>query len=218
MTAIKICGLSDEAGHAAARDAGAEYVGFVFFPPSPRAVTPDQAGAIGAPGGKLRVGPLRVGLFVDPDDALLASAIPAARLDLVQLHGHETPARVAEVRQKFGLKVIKVLPVATAEDVAAAAGYAAADFLMFDAKPPPGAALTGGNAQTFDWTVLRGVRIGKPWFLAGGLHAGNVAEAIRIARPTVADVSSGVEATRGVKDPARIRAFIAAVRAADAAG
>jgi phosphoribosylanthranilate isomerase len=211
VTAIKICGLRDEAAYAAARNAGAEYVGFVFFPPSPRAVAPDQAGAIGGVGG-----PLRVGLFVDPDDALLTTAIHAARLDLVQLHGHETPARTAEVRAMFALPVIKVLPVATAEDLAAAAGYDAADFLMFDAKPPPGAALTGGNAQTFDWTVLRGVSIGKPWFLAGGLHAGNVAEAIRIARPTVADVSSGVEATRGVKDPDRIRAFIAAVRAADA--
>lgn len=212
MTQVKICGLRDEAAYAAARDAGAEYVGFVFFPPSPRAVTPEQAGGIGASPG----GPLRVGLFVDPDDALLATAIRAARLDLVQLHGHETPARTAEVRAQFALPVIKVLPVATADDLAAAAAYDAADFLMFDAKPPPGAALTGGNAQTFDWTVLRGAAIGKPWFLAGGLHAGNVAEAIRIARPTVADVSSGVEATRGVKDPERIRAFIAAVRAADA--
>ncbi len=210
MTRVKICGLRDAAAYQAARDAGADYVGFVFFPPSPRFVTPEAAGAIGAPGG-----PRRVGLFVDADDTAIGAAIAGARLDVLQLQGHESPARVAAVRAKFGLEVIKALPVAVPADLDAAAAFAdAADDLMFDAKPPPGATRPGGNARAFDWHMMSGRRFARPWFLAGGLTADTVADAIRIASPFVVDVSSGVESSPGVKDPAKIRTFIAAVRQA----
>lgn len=208
VTRVKICGLKDVAAYQAARDAGADYVGFVFYPPSPRAVTPAQAGAIGAPGG-----PQRVGLFVDADDALLEAAVAGARLDLLQLQGHESVVRARAVGRKFGLPVIKALPVAEPSDLDAAAAFAeAADYLMFDAKPPPGATRPGGNARSFDWSLLVGRAFALPWFLAGGLTADNVAEAIRVAAPFAVDVSSGVESAPGVKDVAKIRAFVAAAR------
>lgn len=209
MTRVKICGLSDVAAYQAARDAGADFVGFVFFPRSPRAVTPAQAGAIGDAGG-----PKRVGLFVDPDDALIEAAIAGARLDLLQLQGHESAARAHAVRRKFGLPVIKALPVGVPSDLDAAAAYAdAADYLMFDARPPPGATRPGGNARSFDWRMIVGKAFALPWFLAGGLTPDSVADAIRIAAPFAVDVSSGVESAPGVKDVARIRAFVAAAHA-----
>jgi phosphoribosylanthranilate isomerase len=206
MTLVKICGLSTPETYAAARSAGADLVGFVFYPPSPRAVAPAQAGAIGAPGG-----PLRVGLFVDPTDDDLATAIGPARLDMLQLHGAEPPARVAEVQARFGLKVIKVFGIGTAEDVAAAAAPHPADWLMLDAKP---AALPGGNAQPFDWDLLANVRFDKSWLLAGGLTPETVGQAIATARPTGVDVSSGVERARGIKDESLMTRFIAAAKAA----
>lgn len=210
MTRVKICGLSDVAAYQAARDAGADFVGFVFFPRSPRAVTPAQAGAIGDAGG-----PKRVGLFVDPDDALIEAAIAGARLDLLQLQGHESAARAHAVRRKFGLPVIKALPVGVPSDLDVAADYTdAADYLMFDARPPPGATRPGGNARSFDWRMIAGEAFALPWFLAGGLTPDSVADAIRIAAPFAVDVSSGVESAPGVKDVARIRAFVAAARAA----
>ena len=204
---VKICGISDASGMAAAAEAGADLVGFVFFPPSPRAVTPAQAAAIAAPG------PARVGLFVDPTDDAIAAVLAALPLDAIQLHGEEAPARCAEVKARFGLPVMKALGIAGHDDLAALGAYApAVDRFLLDAKAPPGAPLPGGNAAPFDWSVLAGAAIPRPWLLAGGLTPGNVAEAIRIAGAPGVDVSSGVEAARGVKDPARIAAFVAAAR------
>lgn len=209
---VKICGISDEAGLRATRDAGADFCGFVFFPPSPRAVTPARAAALSAavPGG-----PARVGLFVDPADALLAEVLAALPLDVIQLHGEESPARCAEIRQEFGRPVMKALGIAQAADLDALADYApAVDYFLLDAKAPPGAALPGGNAAPFDWTLTAGRAIPRPWLLAGGLAPGNVAQAIAASGAPGVDVSSGVEASRGVKDPARIAAFVAAATAA----
>jgi phosphoribosylanthranilate isomerase len=206
---VKICGLNDAAGMDAAVAAGADLVGFVFFPPSPRAVTPAQAAAIARPG------PAKVGLFVDPDDALLVEVLAALSLDVIQLHGEETPARCAEVRARFGVPVMKALGIASRDDLAQLDAYApVVDRFLLDAKAPPGAPLPGGNAAPFDWTVVAGATIPRPWLLAGGLSPGNVAEAIAVSGAPGVDVSSGVEKARGVKDPARIAAFVAAARAA----
>ncbi len=207
---VKICGINDEAAMQAA--AGADLVGFVFFPPSPRAVTPAQAAALSA---TVTGGPLRVGLFVDATDDQLAETLAVAPLDVLQLHGEETPDRCAAVRARFGLPVMKALGIASAADLDGLAAYAPhVDRFLLDAKAPPGAPLPGGNAAPFDWTLTAGRTIPRPWLLAGGLTPGNVAEAIRVAGAPGVDVSSGVEASRGVKDPARIAAFIAAARAA----
>lgn len=209
---VKICGINDVAGLRATRDAGADLCGFVFFPASPRAVTPAQAAALSAavPGG-----PGRVGLFVDPTDVLIESVLAALSLDMIQLHGEESPARCAEIRQKFGRPVMKALGIASAADLDALAAYApAVDRFLLDAKAPPGAALPGGNAAPFDWTLTAGRAIPRPWLLAGGLTPENVAQAIAVSGAPGVDVSSGVEAARGVKDGARIAAFVAAARGA----
>jgi phosphoribosylanthranilate isomerase len=208
---VKICGVNSPEAFAAARDAGADLVGFVFYPQSPRAVTPEQAGASAG----LAVGPLRVGLFVDPDDAALARVLGAVRLDLVQLHGAEPPARVAAVRKRFGVPVMKVFGIGDTSDLARVRAEAgAADWIMLDAKPSSAASLPGGNAATFDWSLLRDFPIDKPWLLAGGLTPGNVSAAIEACDPTGVDVSSGVERARGVKDPAKILAFVRAAKRA----
>ncbi|MFZ4410225.1 MAG: phosphoribosylanthranilate isomerase [Paracraurococcus sp.] len=211
MTRVKICGVNDAAGFDAAVAAGADLIGFVFFPPSPRAVTPAEAAALSA---RADGGPERVGLFVDPDDALLEAVLAALSLDVIQLHGEETPARAAAIRARFGLPVMKALGVAVPADLDALAGYApVVDRFLLDAKPPPGAALPGGNAAAFDWRLVAGAAIPRPWLLAGGLTPDNVAEALRQSGAPGVDVSSGVERARGVKDPARIAAFVAAARA-----
>ncbi|WP_144185642.1 phosphoribosylanthranilate isomerase [Elioraea rosea] len=212
---VKICGLSDEAGVDAAVEAGADMIGFVFYPPSPRAVTPAAAAALSA---RHAGGPLHVGLFVDASDEALAETLAAVPLDMIQLHGREDAARVAAVRARFGLPVMRAVGVAAREEVAAAIVEfgSVADRLLFDAKPPPPStpgALPGGNAASFDWAVMQGAAVPVPWLLAGGLTAENVGEAIRIAGAPGVDVSSGVERARGVKDPNLIRAFIAAARA-----
>jgi len=210
MTEVKICGVNSAEALGWAAAAGADFVGFVFFPPSPRAVTPAEAGAISA---SLAGGPQRVGLFVDPDDTLLAETLAAVPLDVIQLHGEETPERVAAVRRRFGLPVMKALGIATEADLAAIAEYAkVADRLLLDAKPPPGAELPGGNAAPFEWRLARLASIHVPWLLAGGLTPGNVAEAIAASGAPGVDVSSGVERARGVKDPALIQAFVRAAR------
>ena len=209
-TEVKICGIRDAAALAAAAEAGADHVGFVFFPPSPRCLTPAEAAALSAtrPGG-----PKRVGLFVDATDDAIAAVLAAVPLDILQLQGAETPERAAAIRARFGLPVMKALGIGAPEDFAAVEAFApVVDRFLFDAKPPPGAALPGGNAQPFEWRLLAGRAIPKPWLLAGGLTAGNVAEAIRTAGAPGVDVSSGVERARGGKDPALIRAFIAAAR------
>jgi phosphoribosylanthranilate isomerase len=209
---VKICGINDEDSMDAAIEAGADYVGLVFYPPSPRAVTADLAAELVefAPGDVSKVG-----LFVDPDDATLERVLTRVRLDLLQLHGNETPERIEAIRLEYGLPVMKVISVATALDLAAAEPFlAVTDRLLFDAKPPKGATLPGGNAVSFDWAILAGRKWGVPWMLAGGLTPANVAEAIRISGATAVDVSSGVESAPGVKDAAKIRAFVAAARGA----
>ncbi len=203
MTLVKICGLTDAAALAAAR--GADFVGFVFFPPSPRAVTPDQAIALAA---QAPDGARRVGLFVDADDALIEAALPA--LDVIQLHGSEDPGRVAEVRARFGRPVMKAIGIGGAGDLAQVARFApVADMLLLDAKP---AALPGGNGHSFDWALPRRVDIPRPWLLAGGLTPANVVQALAESGAPGVDVSSGVEAARGVKDPAKVAAFVAAAK------
>lgn len=208
-TIVKICGINDAAAMQAAAAAGADLVGFVFFPPSPRAVTPAQAAAIAAPG------PAKVGLFVDPTDEAIAAVLAALPLDVIQLHGEETPERCAAVKARFGRPVMKALGIASQEDLAALGHYApVVDRFLLDAKAPPGAPLPGGNAAPFDWTLTVGLALPRPWLLAGGLTPENVAAAIGVSGAPGVDVSSGVEKARGVKDPARIAAFVAAARAA----
>jgi phosphoribosylanthranilate isomerase len=208
--AVKICGVNSPEALRWAAEAGADFVGFVYFPPSPRAVTPAQSGAISA---SLEGGPRRVGLFVDPEDALLEAALATTALDVIQLHGEETPARVAEIRMRFGVPVMKAVGIATEADLAQIAPYAeVADRLLLDAKPPPDAVLPGGNAAPFEWRLARLARISRPWLLAGGLTPANVAEAIAASGAPGVDVSSGVERARGVKDAGLIQALIAAAR------
>lgn len=209
---VKICGIRDEEAVAAAVEAGADFMGLVFHPPSPRAVSAEQAAEL-TQWLPAEVG--KVGLFVDADDATLDAVLGHVRLDLLQFHGRETPRRVEAVRLEYGLPVMKVIPVAEGGDLAAAEAYLeVADWLMFDARPPKGATLPGGNAAAFDWTLLKGRRWPLPWMLAGGLTPDNVAEAIRVSGAPAVDVSSGVERAKGVKDPALIRAFVAAAKGA----
>ena len=209
---VKICGIKDADAMHAAAEAGADLLGFVFFPPSPRAVTPAEAAALSA---TVTGGPLRVGLFVDPTDEALAATLAAIPLDILQLHGEETPERCSAIRARFGRPVMKALGIATPADLDALAAYApAVDRFLLDAKAPPGAPLPGGNAAPFDWTLTAGRAIPRPWLLAGGLTPQNVAEAIRVAGAPGVDVSSGVEKARGVKDPGLIAAFVAAARQA----
>lgn len=207
---IKFCGLSRPADIAAASAAGAAYVGFVFFPKSPRCVTPEAAAKLAL---EVPPGIAKVALVVDADDALLDEITSKVPLDMLQLHGQESPERVAEVRRRYGLPVMKAVGIADAGDLPALEAYGrVADQLLVDAKPPKQADLPGGNGLAFDWRLIAGRRWPVPWMLAGGLEAGNVAEAIRLTGARQVDVSSGVEAARGVKDAALIRAFAEAAR------
>lgn len=208
---VKICGLRTVADVEAVAQAGAAYMGLVFFPKSPRNLSLEQGRelALAAP-----VGLAKVALVVNPDDASLDAIVDAMPLDMIQLHGQESPDRVAEVRARYGLPVMKALGVATEQDLSALMDYSlAADQLLIDAKPVQGE-LPGGNGLTFDWRLLVGRKWLKPWMLAGGLHAANVAEAVRLTGARQVDLSSGVESAPGVKDHAKIRAFMAAVRGA----
>lgn len=207
----KICGLNDPAAVRAAVEGGAAFVGFVFYPPSPRAVTPDRAAEL-ASMVPAAVG--KVGLFVDAGDDEIDAALTKASLDMLQLHGSESPERVAELRRRTGLKVMKVFKLAGPEDLEPVpAWYDVADWLMFDAKPPKDMknALPGGNALAFDWLLLKDWEFPLPWMLAGGLDAGNVAEAVRLSGTRYVDTSSGVEDRPGVKNPDKIREFLKAV-------
>ncbi|WP_209425172.1 phosphoribosylanthranilate isomerase [Pararhodobacter sp. SW119] len=211
---VKICGLTRVADIDACVDAGAAYVGLNFFPRSPRAVTPEQARsiALAAPAGMARVG-----LFVDADDAAIAAVLAQAPLDILQLHGKESPARVADVRARFGLPVMKAVGIASAADLPALAEQGrVADLLLVDAKPAPDDILPGGNGLAFDWRLIAGRRWPVPWMLAGGLTAANVAEAVRLTGARQVDVSSGVESAPGVKDAAHIARFVAAAQASTA--
>jgi phosphoribosylanthranilate isomerase len=203
---VKICGLSTPEAVTAAVEGGARYVGFVFFPPSPRSLTPSRAATLLA---SAPTGPTRVGLFVDADDALLEEVLASVALDMVQFHGAEPPERVAEVKARYGLPVIKAVPIAGADDLVRARDYEdVADMLLFDARPPKGASRPGGNAQAFDWALVRDRGWRLPWLLAGGIDAGNVVAAVRASGAPAVDVSSGVEDRPGVKNPANIRALL----------
>ncbi len=209
---VKICGLSTPETLDAALAAGADMVGFVFFPKSPRNVTLDTAKALAErTAGRAKT----VALVVDADDAALASIVATARPDVLQLHGKESAARTADIRARFGLPVMKALGVSAREDLAPAASFAeAADLILFDAKPPKDAVLPGGNGVAFDWPILAGLDLGKPVMVSGGLDAGNVREALALTQAQGADVSSGVESAPGVKDPRRIREFVEAAKTA----
>lgn len=210
----KICGVSDRACLDAAAGGGAAYVGFVFFPPSPRSVTPDQAAAL-LP--TLPDGVEAVALVVDPDNSLLDAIVGVPGISMVQLHGAETPTRVLEIKARTERPAMKAIKVSEESHLNAATAYLdVADMLLFDAMAPPELvnALPGGNAISFDWNILAGREWPLPWMLSGGLDPCNVAEAIQISGACAVDVSSGVESSPGVKDPDLIRAFLSAVKSA----
>jgi phosphoribosylanthranilate isomerase len=209
-TQVKICGLTRASDVAAAVDAGAAYLGFNFFPKSPRYVSLPIAAELAL---SVPEGVAKVALSVDADDAFLDALTATVPLDMLQLHGNEAPERVAEVKARYGLPVMKVVGVATADDLPQLDIYAqVADQLLVDAKPPPGADRPGGNALAFDWHLIAGRRWPIPWMLAGGLTPDNVAEAIALTRARQVDVASGVESAPGIKDEALIKRFIAAAK------
>ena len=209
---VKICGLSTRDALDVALDAGAEMVGFVFFPASPRHISLGVAEDLGR---QVRGRARKVALSVDADDEALENSIEALRPDMLQLHGNESVARVRDIKAKFKLPVMKVIGVATKDDLTGLAGHAAvADRILFDTRAPKDATRPGGLGQTFDWHLLQGLDLKIPFMVSGGLSAANVAEAARITGADGLDVSSGVESAPGVKDPEKIRAFIRAVRAA----
>ena len=209
---VKICGLSTLESLDVALEAGADMVGFVFFPASPRHLGLGQARELGA---RVKGRALKVALSVDADDALLENAIEALRPDLLQLHGDESVARLREIKTRFGLPVMKAIAIESAKDLARLPGYAAvADRILFDARAPKSATRPGGLGKVFDWQLLQSIDRAIPFMLSGGLTAGNVAEALRITRAPGVDVSSGVESAPGVKDPDMFRAFIRAARSA----
>jgi phosphoribosylanthranilate isomerase len=209
---VKICGLKTPGALEAALDAGADLVGFVFFPPSPRNVGYEVARALGE---QVRGRAQKVALSVDATDEQLAAIIAALEPDLLQLHGNETPERVVMVRTRFGRPVMKALPIAERADLSRVRLYEkAADRLLFDARAPREATRPGGLGRSFDWTLLENLRITVPFMLSGGLDAGNVAQALRVTQASAVDVSSGVEHAPGEKDREKIHAFVAAARAA----
>lgn len=203
MVDTKICGIKTPEALTAAIEGGARYVGFVFHPASPRNIDPEIAAYLA------RYVPTTVrsvGLFVNPEDALLEQVISTVQLDMLQLHGSESPGRIAAIKSKFGLPIIKAIGISYSSDLEKLPGFeAAADMILLDNK-------AGGSGEAFDWALLEGIKISKPWFLAGGLTPENIAEAIKLLHPPAVDVSSGVESIRGIKDEAKIRAFLKAVK------
>jgi phosphoribosylanthranilate isomerase len=212
MAQSKICGLSTPEAVSRALEGGAAYIGFIFFPKSPRNISAEVAARLANPArGKAKV----VAVTVDASDADLDTIVQTLKPDLIQLHGRETPNRAAEIRARTGVGVVRAIPVSSASDIDAAAVFdGAADHLMFDAKAPAEAELPGGNGAAFDWTLLNGRRFSRPWFLAGGLDPWNVEDAVRASGAPLVDVSSGVERGPGLKDPDLISAFLNAVRRA----
>jgi phosphoribosylanthranilate isomerase len=207
---VKICGLKTHEDVAAVAAAGAAYAGFNFFPKSPRYVTPDVARALASAAPE---GLCKVALVVDSDNAALDAIVTGVPLDMLQLHGHETPARVAEVKARYGLPVMKVIGVAEAADLDPLLDFSlVADQILIDAKAPKDAVLPGGNGLTFDWRLLVGRKWLKPWMLAGGLTSDNVAEAVRLTGARQVDVASSVESAPGVKDAGKIAAFVEAAQ------
>jgi phosphoribosylanthranilate isomerase len=207
VTQVKVCGVNSDAAFDAVVEAGADWLGFVFFERSPRNVSPSRAAALSA---RHAGGPLRVGLFVEPTDDAIATVLDTVSLDVLQLHA--TPARALQVRQRFGRPVWRAIGVSERIDLPESAE--GTDALLIEAKPPAGATRPGGNARSFDWLLLRGWQPGYPWLLAGGLAPHNVAQAIRTSGAAAVDASSGLESSLGVKDSALIRAFVANARAA----
>lgn len=208
---VKICGLSTRETLETALDAGADMVGFVFFPPSPRHVSLETGRDLGR---QVKRRALTVALTVDADDATLGNIMDALSPDIFQLHGKESVARLRDIRQKFGRPVMKAVPVATSADLAVLPGYAAvADRILFDARAPKDATRPGGLGAPFDWHLLENLDLKLPYMVSGGLHVDNVAEALRVTGAGGADVSSGVESAPGIKDPELIKAFIRAARA-----
>jgi phosphoribosylanthranilate isomerase len=210
---VKICGLSTRETLDVALQAGADMVGFVFFPASPRHIDLNTARDLGR---QAKGRALKVALTVDADDATLANIVETLQPDILQLHGSETVARLRDIKQVFGLQVMKAIAVETRADLASLSGYAAvADRILFDARPPKDATRPGGLGAVFDWHALGNLDLTLPFMVSGGLHAGNVAEAVRVSRAGGVDVSSGVERAPGVKDPEMIRAFVRAARATE---
>ena len=210
MVKVKICGITTPEQMQHATSAGADFVGLNFFPHSPRAVLPEQAGPLSRLKG---VGVKTVALVVDADDLLLQKILDNADIDFIQLHGAETPERVTEIRARFRRPIIKACLIGDAADLRAAQAFEdCADYLLFDAKPKKKNDLPGGNALCFDWSLLNGRTGMASWMLAGGLHAGNVAEAIRLTRAPCVDVASGVERQPGIKDREKMIAFIRAAK------
>ncbi|MBN9250701.1 MAG: phosphoribosylanthranilate isomerase [Mesorhizobium sp.] len=209
---IKICGLKTDTALVAALSGGATHVGFIFFPKSPRNITPSEAGRLRKlAGGKAKA----VAVTVDADNEFLDTIVTEMQPDMLQLHGSETPERLAELKVRYGLPVMKALSVREPADLAAIAPYrGVADRLLFDAKPPKGSELPGGNGVSFDWTILARLDADVDYMLSGGLNAANIGEAIRLANPPGLDISSGVESAPGIKDTALIEQFFKAVRAA----
>lgn len=209
---VKVCGLTEAEHVAAAVAAGAAYVGFVFFPRSPRHLSLDAARALAL---DVPPGVAKVALTVDADDAALDALCAEVPVDFLQLHGAESPARVSEVRARYGLPLIKAVGISGTDDIPTLYRYGSvADQLLVDAKPPAGATRPGGNATAFDWDLIAGINWPCPWLLAGGLTPANVAQAIAATGARQIDVSSGVERAPGVKDAGLIRAFIAAAQGA----
>lgn len=210
---VKICGLKSAEALDVALESGTDMVGFVFFPPSPRNLGYEAARTLGARvGGRAR----KVALTVDANDDTLGTIVEALKPDILQLHGGETPDRVVAVRTRFGLPVMKALPIATRSDLSPIREYEkVSDMLLFDARAPQDATRPGGLGKTFDWTLLQGIKPAVPFMLSGGLDADNVMQALAVTRAPGVDVSSGVERAPGEKDPEKIRAFIRAARAAE---
>lgn len=204
MTQVKICGIKTPEMLRVAAAEGARFIGFVFYPPSPRHVEIDTAKELAL---MLPTGVRGVGLFVDPTDEALEAVLGKVQLDMIQLHGSETPQRVREIKHKYAMPIIKAFPVREASDIDAAAAYTDADWLLFDAKPTD-QNLHGGSGESFDWSLLAGREFNKPWMLSGGLTPDNVAQALSVLCPSALDVSSGVEVTRGEKDADKIIRFL----------
>jgi phosphoribosylanthranilate isomerase len=210
---VKICGLSTRETLDVALQAGADMVGLVFFPPSPRHLSLETARALGK---QAKGRALKVALTVDADDATLSNIVEALQPDILQLHGSETVARLRDIKQAFGLQLMKVIAVETAAGLESLAGYAAvADRILFDARAPKEATRPGGLGAVFDWHVLENLDLKLPFMVSGGLNAANVAEAVRVTRAGGVDVSSGVERAPGIKDPEMIQAFVRAARATE---
>lgn len=212
MVGIKICGINDLGAMQAALDAGADFVGLVFFPPSPRAVSlPDAAKLVSLARGRAQV----VALTVDGDDSLFEGIAKEVNPDIFQLHGRESIERLSALKQRYGKPLMKALPIASEKDLEAVERYSAvSDWILFDAQPPKDATRPGGHGKSFDWNLLAAMKRARPIMLSGGLDPANVSAAIATVQPDAVDVSSGVESAPGMKDPAKIRQFVAHARAA----